>query len=112
MEKDEVLKKVQSKKVVVGEMENSKINKSNWIAVIIACVLAVVFMVSEGARGNPSAVFMLGAVCFTWASVFYFCQYFIAKRRFLGILIGAILETLGALIMITNYILFCIGVIG
>lgn len=93
-------------------MENLKINKSNWIAVIVVCVIAFVFMIIEGARGNLFAVFILGAVCFAWASIFYFCQYFIARRRHLGILIGAILDTFGALVMIVNYILCCVWVIG
>ena len=110
MEKEEVLKKVQSKKVFIGEREKAKINKSNWIAVISACVIAIAFMIIEGSLGHYASIYAIGAVCFTWASVFYYCQYFIAKRP-KGVLIGAILETLGALIMITNYILINVGVI-
>ena len=67
-------------------------------------------MVIEGALGHAQAIYAIGAVCFTWASVFYFCQYFIAKRPY-GVLIGAIFETIGALIMITNYILINVGII-
>ena len=48
MERDEILEKAQKKKVYVGEMEKSKINKSNWIALIVAQVLAVVLMIIEG----------------------------------------------------------------
>ncbi len=110
MEKEEVLEKVQNKKAVVGEMEKEKINKSNWIALVIACFVAVTFMIVEGALGRRSVIFAIGAICFSWASVFYFCQYFIAKRP-KGVLIGAILETLGACIMITNYVLCLVGVI-
>ncbi len=110
MEKDEVLKKAQSKKALVGEMEKQKINKSNWISVVAACVAAVAMMIVEGALGHKASVFGIGFICFTWASVFYFCQYFIAKRP-VGVLIGAVLETLGALIMLTNFILTNVGII-
>lgn len=110
MEKEEILEKAQKKKDIVGEMEREKINKSNWIAIITAGVMSVVFMIVFGAFGLKSVVFALGAICFTWASVFYFCQFFIAKRP-KGVLIGAILEGLGALIMITNCILSIVGVI-
>ena len=34
MDKDEALKKAQSKRAIIGEMEYSKIATSNWIAVI------------------------------------------------------------------------------
>lgn len=110
MNKDEILEKVGKKKAVVGEMEKAKINKSNWISVITAGVLAVIFMIVEGALGHYPSIYVLGAVCFTWASVFYFCQFFIAKRTY-GVLIGAILEAIGAICMITVYILFNTGVI-
>ena len=110
MEKEEILEKAQNKKDVVGEMERAKINKSNWIAVISACIVALAFIIIEGVLGHHSAIFAIAAVCFAWASVFYFCQYFIAKRP-VGVLIGAILEFLGAAIMITNYILYNIGII-
>lgn len=110
MEKEEILEKAKSKKVVVGEMEKQKINKSNWISVISACAVAIVFMVLEGAFKHKTSIFAIGAICFVWASVFYFCQYFIAKRP-KAVLIGAILESLGACIMITNYILCLVGVI-
>ena len=110
MEKEEVLKKAQSKKALVGEMEKTKINKSSWIGIISGGTLAVIFMIIEGLFQHFSSIYAIGAICFTWASVFYFCQYFIAKRPY-GVLIGAILESLGACIMITNYILCIIGVI-
>ncbi len=109
MEKNEVLQKAQSKKAVVGEMEKAKINKSNWISVIAAGVMAVGLMIIEGVLQHFTSIYAIASICFTWASVFYFCQYFIAKRP-LGVLIGAVLETLGALIMITLYILTSIGV--
>ena len=67
-------------------------------------------MVIEGLLGHFIAIYVLGAVCFTWASVFYFCQFFIAKRPW-QVLIGAVLEAAGALTMIVIYILFNIGVI-
>ena len=110
MEREEILQKAGKKKVVIGEMEKAKINKSNWISVIVAQVVAVIFMIIEGCLGHFTAIYALATVCFVWASVFYFCQFFIAKRP-KGVLIGAILETIGALIMITLYILFNIGVL-
>lgn len=110
MDRQEILEKAQSKKAYVGEMERQKINKSNWISVIVAGIVAVIFIVIEGIQGHRSVCFGIGAVCFIWASVFYFCQYFIAKRP-KGVLIGAILEALGASIMILNYILCLTGVI-
>ena len=110
MEKQEILEKAKQKKAVVGEMEKAKINKSSWIGNICACVVAVAFMIIEGALGHYSAIYALATVCFTWASVFYFCSYFIAKRP-KGVLIGAILESVGAIIMITFYILRNTGVL-
>lgn len=110
MEKEEVLKKVQSKKAVIGEMEKAKINKSNWISLIIDGVVAVIFMIIEGLQQHFTSIYVLAAVCFIWASAFYFCQYFVAKRKW-QVLIGAVLEGIGAIIMITLFILFSIGVL-
>ena len=110
MNKQEILEKAKEKKAVVGEMEKVKINKSCWIGNIVACIVAVILMVIEGLLGHFTAICAIGMVCFTWASVFYFCQYFIAKRPY-GVLIGAILEACGAITMITLYILFNIGVL-
>lgn len=110
MEKEEVLQKAQKKKALVSEFEKEKINKSNWIAVICTCVVAITFIIIEAILGHKAICFGIGAICFTWASVFYFCQYFIAKRP-VGVLIGAIFELFGGLIMITNYILANVGVI-
>lgn len=109
MEKDEILKKAKTKHPV-GEMETAKINKSNWIAIIAAGIVAVALMIVEGALQHFSAIYAIGFICFTWASVFYFCQFFIAKRRFVGIIIGAVLECLGAITMLTIYILYNVGV--
>lgn len=110
MDKEEILEKAKKKKAVVGEMEKVKINKANWVAVVIAMIVAVAFICVEASLGHKDACFAIGAICFTWASVFYFCQYFSAKRS-VGVLIGAILEGVGALIMIANYILTNLGVI-
>lgn len=110
MEKDEILQKAQEKKDVVGEMEKAKINKSCWIANIIACVVAVVFVIVEGALGHFTSIYALSFVCFVWASGFYFCQYFVAKRHYFGILLGAVLEAVGAGTMLTLFILTNIGV--
>lgn len=108
MEREEILEKASKKKAVVGEMEKAKINKSNWIAIIVAGIVAVAFMIVEGLLGHYPAIYAIGAICFTWASVFYFGQYFVAKRPY-GVLIGAILEGIGAITMLTLYILFNVG---
>lgn len=111
MNNKEILEKAQGKKVYVGEMEQAKINRSCWIGNIWACVLAVVFMIVEGALGHFTAIYALAAVCFTWASVFYSCQYFMAKRPW-QVLIGAVLEGTAAITMLVLYILYNMGVLG
>ncbi len=111
MEKSEVLKKAQSKQPIIGEYENQKISKSNWISVIVTGVVALAFIIVFAILQQKAVCFAIGGICFTWATTFYFCQYFIAKRRHWGIFIGATLELLGALIMITNFILASVGVI-
>lgn len=110
MEKEEILEKASKRKVVVGEMEKSKIDKSNWIALIVAGVVSVALMIVEGALEHFSAIYAIGAICFIWASVFYFCQYFIAKRPY-GVLIGGILTAIGAITMLTFYVLISAGVV-
>ena len=108
MEKEKILQKAQ-KKYPIGEMEVQKINKSNWIAIIVAGIVATTFMIIEGALGHFTALYAIGFICMAWACVFYTCQYFIAKRPY-GVLIGAVLDGLGAGIMLTLYILTNIGV--
>ena len=110
MEKEEILKKIQEKKDVVGEMERSKINKANWISVVVTGIVAVVFINIFAFLNMKEVCFAIGAICFAWAATFYFCQYLIAKRP-KGILVGAIFEALGMGIMITNFILTLCGVI-
>ena len=102
MEKEEILKKAGQKKAVVGEMERAKINKGNCISLVTAGVVAVIFMIVEGLLGHFTSIYALATVCFAWASVFYFCQYFIAKRSW-QVLIGAVLEVIGAAIMLIFY---------
>ena len=111
MEREEILQKASSKKAQIGEYENQKINKSNWISVIVTGIVAVAFIIVFAILQLKSVCFAIGAICFTWATTFYYCQYFIAKRKHWGILLGATLELLGALIMITNFILTTVGVI-
>ena len=111
MNREEILEKAQSKKVQVGEYENQKIAKCNWISVIVTGIVAVAFICLFGALGLKSVCFAIGGICFTWATVFYFCQYFIAKRKHIGILLGAVGELIGALIMLTNCILSIVGII-
>lgn len=108
MEKEKILEKAK-KKHPLGEMEAQKINKSNWIAIIVAGIVAVALMVTEGALGHFTSLYAIAFVCFAWACVFYACQYFIAKRPY-GVLIGAVLEGLGATIMMVLFILTNIGV--
>ena len=68
-------------------------------------------MVIEGLLGHPTAIHAIGAICFTWASVFCFCQYFVAKRKYFGILLGAILEAAGAITMLVFFVLRATGVL-
>lgn len=106
MEKEEILQR-NNKKRPIGEMELSKINKGNWIAVIIAATVAIIFMVVEGLQKHYSSIYALATVCYVWASVFYFLQYFIAKRP-KGVLIGAFLHGLAAIIMLIFYVIRCV----
>ena len=110
MNREEILEKSKSKKCVVGEMEKEKMNKGNWVAIITAGILAVAFMIVEGLLGHFEAIYAIACICFTWASVFYFCQYFIAKRPW-PVLIGAVLEGLGAIAMLVLFILRSVGAI-
>lgn len=109
MEKEEILEKARKNKGV-GEMEKKKINTSSWIALIVAGVVAVALMIVEGVLGHYTSIYALASVCYIWASVFYSLQYFIAKRP-KGVLIGAILEGLAGIGMITLFILTNVGVI-
>lgn len=110
MEREEVLEKAGKKKAVLGEMEKAKINKSCWIANIVAVVAATAFMITLGAMGVFIGLYSVATICFLWSSVFYFCQYFIAKRPY-GVLIGAILSCVGAVIMFAFFLLFSFGVL-
>ena len=110
MKKEEILKKASSKKAVVGEMEKTKINKSCWIANIVAVILATALMITFGAVGNFSGLYAIASICLIWSSVFYFCQFFIAKRP-RQVLIGAVLSSVGAIIMFTFFILYSVGAI-
>lgn len=67
-------------------------------------------MIIEGLLGHYTTIYALAFVWFAWASVFYFCQFFIAKRP-VGVLIGAILEAIGACIMLAFYVMIVCGVI-
>ena len=107
MEKEKILEKAR-KKHPIGEMESQKINKSCWIALVVTGICAIVLMIVEGALKHFTAIYAIGFVCYTWASVFYACQYFIAKRP-RGVLIGAILHGLAATTMLTLYILTNVG---
>ena len=110
MNKDDILKKAQQQKCIVGEMEKVKINKSCWVANVVAVIVSTAFMITLGALGCFAGLYAIATVCFTWASVFYFCQYFLAKRPW-QVLIGAILDSIGAIIMFVFFILYSIGVL-
>ena len=102
MKKEEILEKGQKDKEIVGEAEKKGINKSCWIALISAGSLAVAMIIVEGILGHIQSIFAIAAICYIWAGVFYFCQYFIAKRPY-GVLIGAVLESAAAITMIVLY---------
>ena len=110
MEKEEILEKAK-KKHPIGEMEQKKIGRSGFISTLIIGILAVAFMIVFGAVGNFTALYILGFLCFCWAAIFYFCQFFIAKRPY-GVLIGAILESVGAIVMFVFFVLYQTGAIG
>ena len=110
MERDEILNKAQQKKVYVGEMEKQKLSKSMVISLIATAVIAVAFIIVEFTLGHKTAGFAISAVCYGWASIFYFCQYFVAKRPW-QVLIGAVLDGLAFAASLTFYILFCVGVL-
>ncbi len=103
MEREEILAKA-SKKTQVGEMEVQKLNKANWISVSVGAVVAAIFCIAEGCLGHVSAVFAILAIMAAWACTFYSLQYFILRRH-KGALIGAILEALAFVILVTAYIL-------
>ena len=104
MSREEILKQSEKKKNVVGEMETDKIRKGNWIAVIVAGIVAVIFAVSECAQLRHPAYFALLCVIFTWACTLYTCQYFLAKRPW-QVLIGSVLYGLASIAMIVLYII-------
>ena len=108
MDNKEILEKVKREKSAqVGEMEKQKTNKGNWIAVIIAGVIAVALMIIEGALGRYTSIFAIGSICHAWACTIYTCQYVLAKRPW-QVLIGAVLHGLAFVAMIVFYVLFTI----
>lgn len=111
MEKNEILSKAQENHPI-GEMEQKKINTCCWIALIFAGIVAIIMMITLGALGHLSSIWAIAAICFCWASLFYFLQYFVAKRRYTGILIGALLEGIGAIIAFVLFALFETGILG
>ena len=59
MEKKEILEKAQNKKDLVGEMERTKTNKSCFISLLVAGIIAVAFMVVEGIFGHFTAIYAI-----------------------------------------------------
>ena len=109
MEREEILEKAQQKKVYVGELEKNKIDKSIKIALLSVGVLAVSLIIVEFALGHATAGFAIQSLCYCWASIFYFCQYFVAKRPW-QVLIGAVLDGLAFVASMTFFVLFCVGI--
>ena len=109
MEKEEILK-IASEKKTIGEMEKNKISLSSFIALIVAGLVAVILMIVEGSLGHFTSIYALASICYIWASVFYFLQFFLAKRP-KGVLIGAILEGLAGIGMLVLFILTNVKVI-
>ena len=110
MEKEQILEIAKSKKVVVGEMEKLNTNKSCWISNIVVVILATILMIVMGAMGMFVGLYAIAFLCIAWESVFYFSQYFIAKRPW-QVLIGAVLSVIGAIIMFVFFILYSVGVL-
>ena len=110
MEKEEILERVKNQKVIIGEMEKGKIDKSCWIANLVSVIFANVFAVILGIMKMFAGLCAVYSVCLIWASVFYFCQYFTAKKSW-PILLGAVIYSIGAIIMVICFILFTIGVV-
>ena len=108
MDNKQALEVAGKKKAHVGEMESAKINKCCWIAVVVAGVLGLAFIIVESLLRHYSA-FAIGAIFYAWAGVFYFCQFFIAKRKYVGIIVGGSLHLLATITMIVLYVLFNVG---
>lgn len=105
MENEEIqTKSTKNKPALVGEFEHQRINKGNWIAIITAGAIAVVLMIVEGLLGHFSSIYAISSICYAWASILYFCQFFLAKRPW-QVLIGAILHGLAFCAMLTLFIL-------
>lgn len=109
MEDKEILEKAGKKKALVGEMERQKSLRAMWISLLVVGIVAVAFIIVEGALKHFSAVYAIASVCFLWASLFYTLQYFLAKRPW-QVLIGAVLEGLAFLFFFIRYILLVTGV--
>lgn len=111
MDKKEILEKAKSKKAVIGEMEKQKVGLGINISLIFAGVLAVVFICLECAKQNFAGGLAIGSICYGWASLQYFLQFFMAKRPW-QVLIGAVLHGLAFVACVVLYALFSFKVIG
>ena len=87
----------------------SKVHRHALIALLLAGIVAIALMIIEGALGHFTALFAIGFIAFFWASLFYFFQYN-SLNKSKGVLVGAILELIGAAYMLTFYILFNLGI--
>ena len=111
MEKEEILEKAKSKKALIGEMEKKKVDLGIKISLILAGVLAIVFICLECAQQHFQGAMAIGAVCYAWASAQYFFQFFMAKRPW-PVLIGAVLHGLAFVACVVLYALFSLKVLG
>ena len=110
MKNNEILNKASAKKALIGEAEQKGLQKCYWLSLLIIGMVAVAFMIIEGIFAHFTTIYVLASICFLWGAVFYFLQYFIAKRKHVGILIGAILESLAFVFFVTRYILAIVGI--
>lgn len=109
MEKQEILEKAGKKKAVVGEMEKEKISKSMIISLLVVGIVAVGLIIILGVFNHAAGAYAIASLCFLWASVFYFLQYFLAKRPW-PVLIGAVLEGLAFIFFLVRFALNLAGV--
>ena len=109
MNKEEILKKAQSEKEIVGEMERGKLSKSALISLLVTGIVAVTFIIVEGILGHFTAIYAIATICFVWAGTFYTLQYFCAKYPW-QVLIGSVLEYLAAIFFVVRYVLALTGI--
>lgn len=111
MEREEILERAK-KRYPVGESEDRGLYKSLRISLIAVGSIAVLTMIFLGLIRNFTGLYFIGFLCMLWASVFYFLQYSVAKRRYFGIILGGVLCLLGSATYLTFALLFSFGVLS